>query len=191
MCLQRDIGESLSALETAVGSSIYPLFFCGTPDQRAELRADAARRRSTARRSTPATTSATDADGDGIADATDNCPTMFNPIRPMDNGTQADFDGDGAGRRLRPVPARRGHHAAARRSTRTTRDGDGVANATDNCPSDGEPDQADGDMDGNGDACDAVPDDANPGAAACPATIYDIKDGTVTGAPPLRCRTRW
>ena len=29
-------------------------------------------------------TDPTDADGDGIADAMDNCPRTFNPIRPMD-----------------------------------------------------------------------------------------------------------
>ena len=38
-----------------------------------------------------------DANGDGIPDATDNCPHVFNPIRPMDGGLQADGDQDGAG----------------------------------------------------------------------------------------------
>ncbi|MCU1277878.1 MAG: Metal dependent amidohydrolase, partial [bacterium] len=38
-----------------------------------------------------------DADGDGIPDAMDNCPTTFNPIRPVDNGVQPDADGDGRG----------------------------------------------------------------------------------------------
>jgi len=39
-----------------------------------------------------ATTSAGDADGDGVPDATDNCPTVPNPGSP-----QADADGDGVG----------------------------------------------------------------------------------------------
>jgi hypothetical protein len=38
-------------------------------------------------------------------------------------------------------------------------DNDGVADATDNCPNDPNPDQADGDNDGVGDVCDLFPDD--------------------------------
>ena len=40
---------------------------------------------------------ADDHDGDGIPDASDNCPRVFNPIRPMDHGAQPDADGDGLG----------------------------------------------------------------------------------------------
>ena len=43
-------------------------------------------------------TSATDGDGDGIADATDDCPKVFNPPRTMDaSDKQSDVDGDGVG----------------------------------------------------------------------------------------------
>jgi cytosine/adenosine deaminase-related metal-dependent hydrolase len=38
-----------------------------------------------------------DRDGDGIVDRDDNCREVFNPIRPMDHGVQADADGDGRG----------------------------------------------------------------------------------------------
>lgn len=44
-----------------------------------------------------------DIDGDGIPNAQDNCPNVFNPIRPIDvsrktdSGKQADADGDGIG----------------------------------------------------------------------------------------------
>jgi len=47
--------------------------------------------------------SITDSDGDGIANNIDNCPTTFNPIRPMDvnpmtnQGAQLDCDQDGVG----------------------------------------------------------------------------------------------
>jgi cytosine/adenosine deaminase-related metal-dependent hydrolase len=37
-----------------------------------------------------------DDDGDGIVNNEDNCPTIFNPPRPMDNG-QSDWDGDATG----------------------------------------------------------------------------------------------
>ncbi len=40
---------------------------------------------------------ASDPDGDGIPSAFDNCPRVFNPIRPVDNGRQADYNGDGIG----------------------------------------------------------------------------------------------
>lgn len=58
-------------------------------------------------------------------------------------------------------------------------DGDGVANAVDNCPGVANPDQADADADGKGDACDPCPNAANPGTAACPGTVYDVKNGTL------------
>ncbi|MDQ6749818.1 MAG: thrombospondin type 3 repeat-containing protein [Actinomycetota bacterium] len=96
-----------------------------------------------------------DADGDGVATATDNCPATANV-------GQADNDGDRAG------------DACDDNSD----DGDGVATANDNCPSAPNPGQLDGDGDGRGDACDGdsdndgVPDSnddcprlANPGQA--------------------------
>ena len=38
-----------------------------------------------------------DDDGDGLANNIDNCPRVFNPPRPMDDGRQTDFDLDGLG----------------------------------------------------------------------------------------------
>ena len=38
-----------------------------------------------------------DEDGDGIMNENDNCPRVFNPPRPMDNGHQPDRDRDGVG----------------------------------------------------------------------------------------------
>ena len=47
----------------------------------------------------PNGSSATDPDGDGVADASDDCPTVFNPPRllTMDGAKQSDVDGDEAG----------------------------------------------------------------------------------------------
>ncbi|NJO15805.1 MAG: hypothetical protein HC877_08665 [Thioploca sp.] len=76
----------------------------------------------------------TDTDGDGIPDATDNCPTVANP-------NQTDTDGDGMG------DACDGDD-----------DGDGVADGPDNCPLVANPNQTDTDGDGMGDACDDITD---------------------------------
>ena len=48
--------------------------------------------------------SASDADGDGVNDDDDDCPSVFDPVRPMDNGTQPDSDGDGRGDACDPCP---------------------------------------------------------------------------------------
>lgn len=80
-----------------------------------------------------------DSDGDGIADAFDNCPSVANPAQ-------------------------------------TDTDADGVGDACDNCPLVANPSQNDADLDGLGDACDICTDTdgdgfGNPGfpANTCPA----------------------
>jgi hypothetical protein len=114
-----------------------------------------------------ATSAPVDSDGDGVPDATDNCPNASNPgqgdldddgigdacdndrdgdgvVNTTDNCPntpnvdQADLDGDGIGN-----------------VCDADRDGDGVANATDNCPNTANANQADTDGDGIGDACDS------------------------------------
>jgi cytosine/adenosine deaminase-related metal-dependent hydrolase len=102
VCLSGEVGKTYSALQTAVGG-LYTTFFCGTPDNEPSC---TPKRPAAVNGSTVYTgaVSATDADGDGIADATDLCPHVFNPIRPMDNGKQADFDGDGLGDPCDPCP---------------------------------------------------------------------------------------
>ncbi|APR83120.1 Metal dependent amidohydrolase [Minicystis rosea] len=177
VCLQGEIGKTYAALKTSVGASIYKDFFCGDPDNEPSCKPT---RPAAVNNSTIYTgdITADDSDGDGIPNAMDNCPAVFNPVRPMDNGVQADGDGDGVGDACDPCPL------DANTTQCTTfdpndSDGDGVPNATDNCPTKANTDQADGDGDGKGDVCDPCPTVKNPGSAACPATIYQIKDGTV------------
>jgi len=103
----------------------------------------------------------TDADGDGIEEAADNCPG-FNNVSQADldvdqhgdvcdncpvasNPDQQDVDGDSVGDVCDPDI-----------------DGDGFANGSDNCPAVANADQAVQDADGVGDLCDNCPAVANP-----------------------------
>lgn len=84
-------GVTLADVQAAAASS-YPLFFCKdhTPDGEPSC--------IPYRDSYPNGTSATDQDGDGIDDGSDDCPSIFNPPRSMDpSSAQSDVDGDGAG----------------------------------------------------------------------------------------------
>ena len=83
-----------------------------------------------------------DADGDGILNACDLCPTVADP-------GQADTDGNGVG------------DACQACATGTDPDHDDVCSAADNCPAVPNASQVDFDADGAGDACDA--DDDNDG----------------------------
>jgi len=54
-----------------------------------------------------------DRDGDGIPDPADNCKKVFNPIRPMDGGVQADADSDGQGDACDDCPLEAGETCSA------------------------------------------------------------------------------
>jgi hypothetical protein len=83
-------GATLAAIQSAA-SSIYPLFFC--KNQTPTIEPTCIPYRDTY----PNGISATDRDGDGVPDPTDDCPDIFNPPRPMDGSKQSDVDGDGVG----------------------------------------------------------------------------------------------
>ncbi len=176
LCLQDDIGKSYSALKSDAGN-MYPAFFCGTPDKEptcTPTRPTAVNGSSTYSGSA----SADDTDGDGVPNASDNCPTIFNPIRPMDGGKQADFDEDSVGDACDVCPLDANTSACTSFDPNDV-DSDSIPNATDNCPKVANANQADADGDQKGDACDPCPNAPNPGDSGCPATIYDIKQGFV------------
>lgn len=163
--------KTFAELQTHLSSkNPYPLFFCGQPKDEPSCLPT---RPGEYGQSKP-----NDKDGDGIEDSKDNCPDVFNPIRPMDNKIQADADKDGKGDVCDPCPL-------TPNSTKCTafdpndKDGDKVPNATDNCPNIANPKQEDRDKDKIGDVCDPCPDADNSGGKGCPASIYDIKQKKV------------
>jgi len=102
ICVVSEVGKTLAELQAA-SAALYSPFLCGTPINEPSctpLRS-ASVLGSTIYDGTP---SPDDSDGDGIANAADNCPTVFNPVRPMDSGSQADADGDDDGDACDPCP---------------------------------------------------------------------------------------
>ncbi len=108
-----------------------------------------------------------DADGDGILEPDDNCPTTANP-------SQTDGDGDGIGDACDVCPSvsdadQLDTDGNGIGDACQDLDGDSVLDAVDNCPADANPGQLDLDLDGLGDLCDAAPHDglaASGGACA-------------------------
>jgi hypothetical protein len=170
LCAQLDAGLTTAQITAAVNPASYPLFFCGDPDD--EPSCDPMRPDEFPDRGGP-----DDEDGDGVPNAGDNCPSVFNPIRPMDGFAQADADDDDIGDACDLCPLAPGQGCNV--PNVFDQDGDGTVDPADNCLSDANADQADADGDGTGDVCDACPEVANPGGGSCPASVYDIKDGTV------------
>ncbi|MDC0710450.1 amidohydrolase family protein [Stigmatella sp. ncwal1] len=189
LCLSTEVKEGSYAALALANATQYPLFFCNqTPlnepscvPQRASTSTSwpAVVNQSTAYSGQPRSE---DLDADGIRDTEDNCPLLFNPIRPLDNGVQADTDGDGVGDVCDLCPLKVGTTDCAVPPA-DDEDGDGRKNWEDNCPYVANADQSDTDGDGRGDACDACA-AANPGAMACNATPYSIKKPSL-GTPPL------
>ena len=91
-------------------------------------------------------------------DEQDNCPDVFNPIRPQNmSRVQGDFDGDGIGDLCDIYPLCRENDTSCKIYTKD-HDGDGIEDYFDNCPNISNSDQADIDGDNLGDVCDKCDD---------------------------------
>lgn len=169
-CITKDLGGSFTlAGIRAAGESIYPLYFCQNEVPTSEPSC------TPFRDEYASGITANDQDGDGVLDSSDDCPSVFNPVRKLDDGKQADVDGDGMGDACDPCPVDGQNKCDAVSADDT--DGDGVANGTDNCPEAPNAGQADSDGDGIGDACDLCK-APNSGSQPCPTTLHAIRDTT-------------
>jgi cytosine/adenosine deaminase-related metal-dependent hydrolase len=172
-----DSGFSLAELEAAAEAT-YPLFTCDAPPN--EPSCVAMRPLEYADASADG-----DRDGDGVADGDDVCPSVFDPVRPLDDGAQADTDSDGVGDACDPCPLDPSPDCVDARSG--DRDADGVPDGADACPDTPDPDQADADRDGHGDACDYCA-EPNPGFFPCTLAIAALRDRLGPSRPPRLAR---
>lgn len=154
---------SLAAIEAA---NKYKLVFCNAEDLKAEPTCVPKRTRKQDTEDIQTTvydanvSNADDRDGDGIPDSADNCPDMFNPVRPQyTDRKQADYDNDGLGDICDFYPTCAANDDTCPKHVNPNdRDNDGIENLKDNCPDDANADQADADSDGIGDVCDKCDD---------------------------------
>jgi cytosine/adenosine deaminase-related metal-dependent hydrolase len=176
-CAQAELGKSYEQFLIDHSSEFsYSIWECGAPPGEPTC---------VPTRTVPSTYPvAGDSDGDGIV-AGDLCPSVFSPIRPLDNGSQANADNDGLGDACDPCPRTPGGSGVCAPPDPDDLDGDGVRNGADNCPRNANSNQDDADGDGKGNPCDACDAFANPGLIPCPKAIQVVRNPAASGAPAL------
>jgi len=170
--LQKLLATQVLNPSTKQKEPLYPLFFCKGTTPKDEPTCTPSRPEYTG------APSSSDKDGDGVADAADNCPAIFNPIRPLDDGAQGDADRDGIGDACDACPLEKGE--TCKRPSSDDLDNDGIVNDLDNCPETANADQKDDDTDGKGNACDTCPQVRNLGQASCSADATPLATATFT-----------
>lgn len=159
-----DTKSDVASYKAMDAAKAYGMFFCKTPENEPTCVPARTRNEDTGKQHTTNYdgdfTASDDADGDGIKDDFDNCPTMFNPVRPMDTDRkQVDTDSDTIGDICDEYPNCAANNKSCINGGETVvdTDGDTIPDDEDNCPEIKNSDQADSDDDGIGDVCDSCP----------------------------------
>ncbi|WP_218110079.1 thrombospondin type 3 repeat-containing protein [Oligoflexus tunisiensis] len=169
-----------AAFQEAVKND-YPLFFCEKPAEEPVCEP--------VRAGSYEGPKEEDGDGDGVLNPADNCPKVFNPIRPVDHGLQADFDQDGHGDSCDVCPAGDGEALCAQ-ARAEDRDHDEVPDYRDNCPLLKNADQLDFDQDGRGDLCDPCASLSNPDLQSCPVQAIQQLKFPVSGLEGIKLKAK-
>ena len=147
----RTYDELRDDLTDDLGAHLFPTLFCpDDPDYEPQRCAPTG----------PRGPGAADTDSDGVDDADDLCPLVFDP-------DQRDEDGDGKGNACDPLVWEPGTTGDSQ-VTADDLDGDGVPNASDGCEWLHGADDTDTDGDGLADACDPCPDDDDTACTTVP-----------------------
>lgn len=177
VCLSRDTGKSWDTIGKLPG--LYALASCGkAPPNEPSCVPARSLDTDSIKQSTvfAGQSNASDTDGDGIPNDKDNCPTVFNPARPLDKGVQENSDGDDLGDACDPCPFDKNTSTCSAPGTaKVDTDGDGVEDKSDNCPTKSNAGQEDTDKDGFGDTCDPCPNEAGT-FGGCPPTPRKIDE---------------
>lgn len=178
-CVKKDVEKYTLDQVKLEGEKFAPLFTCKgqTPPNEPTCAPSRGPTQSAPTASVYNGVTASDKDGDGVADANDNCKTVFNPIRPMDGDAQADADGDGIGDACDKCPLDAGESCTL--LSGFDADADGVLNGDDNCPKVSNTPQTDADKDGKGAACDLGYDGTNCDDQANASQAYCMRDLTI------------
>lgn len=191
-CVKKDVDKYTLDQVKFEGEKYAPLFECKgqTPPNEPSCEPSRPPTQSAPTASAYGGITSADKDGDGVPDGQDNCPTIFNPIRPMDGAAQADADGDGIGDACDKCPLETGETCSV--LSGSDADGDGVPNGDDNCPKHDNGTQDDADKDGKGAVCDVAydgsscDDQVNLAAQYCTRelAIATLTNPAASGHPP-------
>ena len=172
-----EVGKTYAQLQTAAGADLPGVLLRRAPTNEPIVHADAADVGRTARRSTPASRPPTTPTATASPTRPTTARTCSTRSGPMDNGVQADADGDGMGDACDPCPLDAEHDDLHDGRPRRPRSTTACRTTIDNCPDVANADQPDTRRRRQGRRLRRVPDAPRTRAPRrCPETIYDDQE---------------